>query len=248
MKEPISQTFSFVAILLLLLAGLMLLGEPVPAMGRKPGADPASRAEAEGESIVLPAPARTGTMSIEEAIARRRSIRAFDERPLRRDELSQLLWAAQGITGEGGFKRAAPSAGAKYPIELFVVVGEVEGISPGVYRYVPASHSLVRVRDGDHRETLCFEALAQEWVRDAPVALVITAIYGRTRVKYGNRAERYVHIEVGAVAENVYLEAESLGLGTTFVGAFSDAGVAKVLDLDEEAPLGIMPVGAVKRE
>jgi SagB-type dehydrogenase family enzyme len=192
--------------------------------------------------VLLPKPGETGPLSVEEAIARRRSVREFRDAPVLLPEVSQLLWAAQGITGEDGFKRAAPSAGAKFPMEIFVVSGNVDGLPQGVYRYVPKTHALEIVRRGDVRAELCDEALSQEWVETAALDIVIAGVYERTMEKYGERGIRYVHIEVGAVAENIYLQAETLGLGTTFVGAFSDAGVKKILRISAE-PLGIMPVG-----
>jgi len=192
--------------------------------------------------VPLPRPGKTGPLSVEEAITRRRSVRKFRDAPVLLTEVSQLLWAAQGITGEDGVRRAAPSAGAKYPMEIFVVAGKVDDLAPGVYRYLPETHSLARVRRGDRRSELCDEALSQEWVEQAALNIVITGVYERTMEKYGERGIRYVHIEVGAVAENIYLQAETMGLGTTFVGAFSDEGVKKLLRIDAE-PLGIMPVG-----
>jgi len=193
--------------------------------------------------IFLPEPEIEGDLSVEEAIAGRRSVRSFTGGSIGLGDLSQLLWAAQGITGEDGFKRAAPSAGAKYPLEVFAVVGTVDGLDAGIYRYVPKTHALLPVGGGDVRETLCGEALYQDWIEDAAVVLVITAVYERTMEKYGSRGVRYVHMEVGAAAENVYLEAESLGLGTTFVGAFSDDGVEKVLGVEDVKALALLPVG-----
>ena len=192
--------------------------------------------------VPLPRPAKTGPLSVEEAISRRRSVRKFGDASVLLSEVSQLLWAAQGITGEDGVKRAAPSAGAKYPMEIFVVAGKVDDLAPGVYRYVPKTHSLEVIRRGDLRSELCDEALSQEWVEEAALDIVIAGVYSRTMEKYGDRGIRYVHMEVGAVAENIYLQAETMGLGTTFVGAFSDDGVKKILRINAE-PLGIMPVG-----
>jgi SagB-type dehydrogenase family enzyme len=192
--------------------------------------------------VPLPRPRKTGPLSVEETISRRRSVRKFGDAPVLLSEVSQLLWAAQGITGADGVKRAAPSAGAKYPMEIFIVAGKVDDLAPGVYRYVPRTHSLEVVRRGDLRSELCDEALSQEWVEDAALDIVIAGVYSRTMEKYGDRGIRYVHMEVGAVAENIYLQAETLGLGTTFVGAFSDDGVKKILRINAE-PLGIMPVG-----
>ena len=193
--------------------------------------------------IALPAPRTTGDLSVEEAIQGRRSIRELGGGEVSLSEVAQLLWAAQGVTDEGRGRRSAPSAGAKYPIELYVVAGEVSGLRTGLYHYVPERHALALVKEGDVRGELCREALSQEWVESAELVILITAVYERTMEKYGERGIRYAHIEVGAVAENVYLEAESLSLGTTFVGAFSDEGVKRVLGLSGEAPLGIMPVG-----
>lgn len=193
--------------------------------------------------IALPEPAESGRLSVEEAIKSRRSMRELGGGEIELSSVAQLLWAAQGVTDELRGRRAAPSAGAKYPIELYAVAGDVSGLAAGLYRYVPERHALVLVKGGDVRSELCREALSQEWVRSAELVIVITAVYERTMEKYGERGVRYVHIEVGAVAENVYLQAESLGLGTTFVGAFSDEGVKRVLGLSAQTPLGIMPVG-----
>lgn len=203
-------------------------------------AEPAS--ESEIREILLPDPGERGPLSVEEAIGMRRSVRSFRDAPVLLSELSQLLWAAQGITGEDGFKRAAPSAGAKYPLEIYVVAGNVEDLMPGVYRYKPLDHSIELARRGDLRAELSEEALSQEWVETAALSLVIAGVYERTMEKYGERGVRYVHIEVGAVSENVYLQAEAVGLGTTLVGAFSDDGVKELLRIDAE-PLGIMPIG-----
>jgi SagB-type dehydrogenase family enzyme len=238
----VSQALSFTAILILLISALLILSDPAPAEGAGPGGGTAPTPE--GGGIALPPPALEGTLSVEEAIAARRSVRGLGDAPITLAQLSQLLWAAQGITSEDGTRRAAPSAGAKYPLEVFVVAGKVEGLPAGVYRYAPKGHSLALEKKGDLRENLSAAALSQESVGAAPVSLVIAGVYQRTREKYGERAERYVHIEVGAVAENVYLEAESLGLATVFVGAFSDDEVREVVGTGDAEPLGIMPIGA----
>lgn len=192
----------------------------------------------------LPAPRSTGSTSVEQALASRHSVRAFRRGPLTVAQVSQLLWAAQGIT-HGGL-RTAPSAGALYPLEVYLVVGEVEGLAPGVYRYAADQHAMRQVANGDVRESLSVAALWQESVGHGAIALVFTAVYERTTGKYGERGVRYAHIEVGHAAQNVYLQAEALGLGTVIVGAFNDAAVRKLLRLaDEEQPLAIMPVGHV---
>ena len=191
--------------------------------------------------VMLPAARIAGVVSLEEAIAARRSVRVYEEASLTLEDVAQLLWAAQGITAEWG-GRAAPSAGATYPLEVYVIAGEVEGLQSGVYRYLPDSHSATLVKEGDLRAALSSAALGQEWVRTAPASLVIAAAYGRTTGQYGERGERYVHMEVGHVGQNVYLQAAALALGTVMVGAFDDAEVKELLETDEE-PLAIMPVG-----
>jgi SagB-type dehydrogenase family enzyme len=196
-----------------------------------------------GQRIPLPAAASGGEMPVEEALEQRRSIREFSRDGLELEDVSQLLWAAQGVTGRRGY-RAAPSAGALYPLEIYVVAGDVAGLSPGVYRYRPEKHDLVLITDGDRRKPLASAALDQGWVRRAPAVLVIAAVYERTMAKYGERGRRYVHMEVGHAAQNVYLQATARGLGTVMVGAFDDDEVREVLGLPaDHEPLGIMPVG-----
>ena len=196
-----------------------------------------------GREIPLPPPAVDSDISVEEAIRARRSAREFAGRQIGLEAVGQLLWAAQGLTSSGG-GRAAPSAGALYPLEVYLVAGEVTGLDAGVYRYRPGGHRLALHRQGDHRKRLARSALRQRWVADAPAVLVVAAVFERTRRKYGGRGERYVHMEVGHAAQNVYLQAQSLGLGTVMVGAFHDRELRRVLDLpDDESPLALMPVG-----
>ncbi len=205
--------------------------------------EPSSPPPSQQLIIKLPAPEKYGRMTVEEAISKRRSIRSYKDKPLTLYKISQLLWAAQGITSKDG-KRAAPSAGATYPLELYLVVGAVEGIEPGVYHYSPHNHTLTLIFAGDVRAELMDACLGQDWVGEAPVSIVICAVYERTTARYGERGVRYVHIEVGCVCENIYLEATSLGLGTVAVGAFYDEEVAGILQLPESVkPLLVMPVG-----
>lgn len=193
--------------------------------------------------IPLPSPAEANGLSVERAIGARRSVRDFADRPVSLDAIAQLLWAAQGVTSSDG-RRSAPSAGALYPLETYVAAGHVVGLDAAVYRYHPQTHSLVPHRAEDVRADLARAALGQRWMADAPAVLVITAVYERTRRKYGARTERYVHMETGHAAQNIYLQAESLNLGTVMVGAFRDKEVRTVLDLPpREAPLALMPVG-----
>ncbi len=196
------------------------------------------------DEIALPKPKLRGKMSTEEALHRRRSVREYRKEALSLQEVSQLLWAAQGITKRPEGFRTAPSAGATYPLELYLIAGNLKGLQAGIYRYIPERHSLVRTVATDVRAKLCRASLGQPWVREAPVTLAIAAIYERTAHRYGKRAKRYVQIEVGHVGQNIYLQAESLGLATVAVGAFDDSEVKKILRLrGEEEPLYLMPVG-----
>jgi SagB-type dehydrogenase family enzyme len=197
-----------------------------------------------GVRIQLPEPRYQSETSLEEALSQRRSIRAYSGDNLTLEEVSQLLWAAQGITDPEGKKRTAPSAGALYPLELYIVVGDVEGLDKGVYRFIPQGHELVKVRDGDLRAELADAALGQGSVRAAAIDLVFTAVYERTTAKYNERGIRYVHMEAGHAAQNVYLQAVALDLGTVTIGAFGDAEVKQIMHLEEqEDPLYIMSVG-----
>ena len=195
--------------------------------------------------IPLPAPLLKGEVSLEEAVSRRRSRRGFKATPLTLQQVAQVLWAAQGITSPGGL-RAAPSAGALYALELYVAVGgrEAGGLAAGVYHYDPQHHALEPTLEGDVRPTLARLAVGQTFLAETPLALVITAEYERISQRYGDRAARYVHMEVGHAAQNVYLQAEALGLGTVVVGSFQDEAVSQALSLPtQHRPLYIMPVG-----
>jgi SagB-type dehydrogenase family enzyme len=196
--------------------------------------------------IQLPPPTSKGSMSLEEAIVLRRSARHFTQESISQSQLSQILWATQGVTDIRSGDRAIPSAGATYPLEIFVVCGSngIEGISDGIYHYNPESHSLTTHRQGDFKQELARVALEQEYIYQAPLDIVICAVYERTRTRYGARGERYVHIEVGHAGQNIYLQATALGLATVAIGAFHDEQVREVLQLDKRIkPLYIMPVG-----
>lgn len=193
--------------------------------------------------IALPAPRLDGEVSLERALARRRSVRDYKKTPLSFEEVSQLLWAAQGITGGKG-ERTAPSAGALYPLELYLVAGNVTSLDAGVYQYHPRDHSLVKRTSGDLRATLAGAALKQDCVRDGAAVVIFSAVYARTTREYGERGVRYVHIDLGHAAQNVCLEAAALGLGAVPVGAFDDAAVRDALDLpSSEQVLYLIPVG-----
>jgi SagB-type dehydrogenase family enzyme len=195
------------------------------------------------EEVRLPEPSLDGKVPVERALALRRSVREFASEPLSLSAASQLLWAAQGVTEPGG-GRTAPSAGALYPLEVYLVAGAVTDLPPGVYHYEPRRHRLVLSAKGDRRAGVAEAALDQDWVAEAPAILVLAAVQQRTARKYGARAARYVHIEVGHAAQNVYLQALALGLGTTVVGAYRDDALAGLLELPRQAkPLALLPVG-----
>lgn len=196
---------------------------------------------ARANTVALPKPRLTGKLSVEQALAQRRSVRKYGARALTMQEVSQLLWAAQGITASWG-GRTAPSAGALYPLELYLAAGNVKGLARGLYHYAPAESALRLVRGGDARQALFKACLRQGCVRDAPVVLIIACVESRTARKYGGRATRYVDIEVGAVCQSVHLQCESLGLGTVAVGAFHDRAVSRVMG-EKPAPRLLMPIG-----
>jgi SagB-type dehydrogenase family enzyme len=197
-------------------------------------------------SISLPKPSLDGKVSVEKAIKERRTIRDFKERPLSLNHLSQLLWAAQGITDPKEGKRAVPSGGALYPLDIYLIVGAngVEGMEAGIYHYLPEKHSISLLSKGDRRKEIATASLWQIWMAKAPVMFIITAEYRRITGKYGERGIRYALTEVGHVGQNLFLQAEAIGLGAGIVGAFNDADVSKVMgDSPQHEPLLIMPVG-----
>ncbi len=205
--------------------------------------DEAAVTEEPATRVQLVPPRHDGEMSVEEALLNRRSVRNYTGEALPLAEVSQLLWAAQGVTDPSGF-RTAPSAGALYPLEVYVVVGDVTDLPTGVYRYLPAGHELVRVAAQDRRVPLAEAAVDQEWVAEAAINLVFTAVPERTTGKYGERGIRYVHMEAGHAAQNVYLQAGTMGLGVTVIGAFDDARVHELIAASpDEEPLYVISVG-----
>jgi SagB-type dehydrogenase family enzyme len=194
----------------------------------------------------LPDPQLDGGVSLEKAIRTRRTVRSFDGKALGLAQVSQLLWSAQGVTEQGGFKRGAPSAGALYPMDIYAVVGAgcVDGLDSGVYRYEPERHSISPGMKGDARGEVANASLWQTWMAQAPLNLVITAEYSRIMGKYGQRGIRYAMIEAGHIGQNIFLQAQAMGLAAGIVGAFEDDKVIKVMGIKEtHEPLLIMPVG-----
>jgi len=210
-----------------------------PSDGRGPGTwrgEPVRQAAE--TTIALPAPVDSSGVTLKRALEARRSVRDFAPRRLSQMEISRLLWAVQGVTHPDGL-RTAPSAGALYPLEVYLSTAD------GFYRYRPQDHRLVRLRTADLRAVMQRAAFGQEAIGAAPAVFVITAVYRRTAVKYGSeRGARYVHIEVGHAAQNLLLEATALGLGSVPIGAFNDAELSRALGLPaDHEPLYLIPVG-----
>ncbi len=201
-------------------------------------------------TIYLPTPITKGEISLEEAMTKRRSVRKFTADPVSQSQLSQILWAAQGVSNGQWKHRTTPSAGATYPLEIFVACGRgcIEGMDEGLYHHVITDHCLTLFYKDDMRPALAEAALNQDCIREAPLDIVICALHQRAAFSYGKRGERYVHIEAGHIGQNIYLQAAALGLGTVAVGAFNDDQVGKVLKLDKQyQPLYIMPIGRPAR-
>jgi SagB-type dehydrogenase family enzyme len=221
----------------LLLGLLLVLGFVIYCLAQNQGKQEGTLASLKvGESINLPSPRLKGDMSLEEAIAKRRSIRSYSPTPLTLQEISQLLWAAQGITEPNRGLRAAPSAGATYPYEVYVVTKE------GVFHYIPKGHKLEKIKDGNIRADLTASAMGQASVRDAGAVFILSAIYERT-ARYGERAKLFVHLEGGHIAQNILLQAVALKLGSVPVGAFNPERVKEVTGIPEGEIVYLIPVG-----
>ncbi len=199
-----------------------------------------------GQTIELPSPSLEGDMSVEAALKKRRSVRSYARKPLSLDDIAQLLWAAQGITYGQKF-RTAPSAGALYPLEVYVACGDVENLSGGLYHYNIYEHSLDVVRPGDHRNEIAAAALGQSCVRQAPAVIIFTGIPSRITSKYGQRGIQYMMMEAGHAAQNVCLQAVARQLGTVPIGAFKEDALRRILQIDsDQLPLYLIPVGKIR--
>jgi SagB-type dehydrogenase family enzyme len=197
------------------------------------------------EVVKLPPPTHQGKMSVEEALKRRRTVRAFASRGLTLAQVSQLLWGTEGLSDPRGY-RTAPSAGATYPMEIYLVVGErgVAELGPGLYHYRPEAHALELSQRGDFRALVARAALHQTWMAEAPVMVVFAAEFRRCTARYGERGIMYTHMEAGAASQNLFLQAEALGLAAGIVGAFQERVLRQGLGLPpEHVPLLVMPVG-----
>jgi SagB-type dehydrogenase family enzyme len=198
----------------------------------------------QGAMMKLPEPSFSGKVSVEQAILNRRSVRLFEDQALTIEQVSQLLWAAQGKTADWG-GRTVPSAGATYPLEIYLVAGKVNGLETGVYHYLPQTHELAKMSGHDKRKEIATAAWGQKFIESAPISIVIAVNYERTTNRYGKRGMRYVDNEVGHCGQNIQLQAEALCLGSVVIGAFQDSLVMHALGIKEE-PSYIMPVGKKK--
>lgn len=198
--------------------------------------------------IKLSLPSLAKEKGISEILKTRYSCRDFSHKPLNLDQISNLLWAASGKTGDAltGATRTVPSAGATYPLEIYIIIGKnsVNGLDEGLYHYLIEKHSLEVVLNSDVREKLSSACLGQSFIKDAPISLIVAAKFKRTEGHYGQRGIRYVYMEVGHACQNIYLMATNLGLGTVEVGAFDDDNVRGLLLMDKDTqPISIMPLG-----
>ena len=189
--------------------------------------------------IPLPPPRTSGPVSLETAIAQRRSVRRYAPGDLSLEQIGQLLWAAQGITGGRAVLRAAPSAGARHPLEFYVCRAD------GMWHYEPQHHRLARHLERDVRGELAKAALGQQFIAEAACVFAVSAVFERTTRRYEERGRlRYVPMDIGHAAGNLLLQAIALGLASVPVGAFDDAAVKQVLALPQpEEPMYILPVG-----
>ncbi|MGM0453275.1 MAG: SagB/ThcOx family dehydrogenase [Thermodesulfobacteriota bacterium] len=195
------------------------------------------------DRLALPEPVYDSGVSVEKALKNRRSVRSYADRPLTRQDISQLLWSAQGITSPQGY-RTAPSAGALYPLEIYLGAGNVEDLADGLYHYRSDAHDMVAVEKGDPRQALWQSAMKQSAVKDAPAVIVITGVFSRTMGKYDKRGMQYVLIEAGHAAQNICLQAVAMDLGSVPIGAFNDKTLRKVLHVDQTVyPIYVVPVG-----
>jgi len=197
--------------------------------------------------IKLPKPSLKGTKSIEELIYNRRSIRNYSKKPLKLKDVSQLLWAAGGITIDGitGATKSYPSAGALYPIDFYLVAYNIENLSKGVYKYLPEEHKLKIVFSGDLSKSLYEACYYQECIKDSAAVIVYACDYSKVEIRYGKRGSiRYAHMDIGHSAQNLYLQAEALNIGTVAIGAFDDNKVEKVLNIKNV--LYLLPIGYKK--
>ena len=201
------------------------------------------------DKIKLPGRKTSDKVNVGYALQKRTSCRNYEKKSITLQQLTNMLWAGQGIVSKDfNMRRTAPSAGATFPLELYVAVRKegVDGIDQGIYHYNPKEHSLKQINEKDVKEELIGACFRQDFIQNAGVNLLIAADYSRTQERYAARGERYVFMEAGSVTQNISLEAVELGLGTVVVGAFDDEAVKKIFELEKLAPLAVMPIGRPK--
>jgi len=199
-------------------------------------------------SIRLPQPKLQSSFSLEKALHQRKSYRAYKKTHLSVGEISQLLFAGQGIIKKRR-KRTVPSAGALYPVEIYLVSGKIKGIPPGVYKYQPKLHRLIKILNEDKRKELLKATLFQFWIEEAPAVIVLCGVFWKTLSKYGREGNSFVFMEIGHTAQNISLQATSLNLGTVCIGGFKKRRVEKALSLaKDEKPLYLIPVGNIFKD
>lgn len=231
---------------------LLLIAVFTVALGCSGLSEIAERVPPAGDTIKLPDPVLKGSMSVEEVLYTRRSVRQYKDEALDLATAAQLLWSAYGVTKihekRGLYFKTAPSAGATYPLNVYLLAGNVTGLEQGLYKYIPESHALVLIMKGDFRKELTSVCYNQDMIEQAPLSIIHTAEYKRLTKRYGKRGEeRYVCMDLGHSAQNVYLQATALSLGTCAIGAFNDKMFIKLFELPAgETPLYVMPVGKLK--
>ena len=186
--------------------------------------------------ITLSLACREHATPFADLLRKRRSTRSYSSEPLSSDNLSFLLWASTGIQRkQHGYEfRTAPSAGALYPIETYVLVNNVEGLDKGLYHYNIAAHALEELKLADFAENIARAALDQEMCMEAPATFVWTAIFERSKWKYKQRAYRYIYLDAGHIAQNLALAATSIGLGSCQIGSIFDEEVNEMVGVDGE--------------
>ncbi len=224
----------FIIISLLLIITIFMIQEP--------NQKEKNSEKIEETMVELPDPDKAGDLSLEESISERRSIRNYQDNPLTLKEISQILWSAQGITDPASDFRAAPSAGALYPLSLYLSINNVENLDPGLYEYIVDDHELKLKLDKSVKDEIYNVALQQTSIKESSVIFIIAADYEITERKYRDRAQRYVHMEAGHAGQNIYLQTTALDLGTVAIGAFHDDGLKEILGIDED-PIYLFPVG-----
>ena len=212
--------------------------------GQSGAAAPRDRRSENPDAIALPPPKYSSACSVESALQQRRVVTDYLPGALTLPEVAQLAWAAQGVTDAATGRRTAPSFEELYPVHLYLVVGNVQQLAAGVYRYESAGHALTRLAAVDMRADVAKDALRQRWAANAPVLFVFTAEYDRAARKFGERGAHYIDMEIGQIAQNVYLQAFALQLGAAFIESFGNDDLMRLLNLPpQESPLGVMAIG-----